>query len=68
MEADGVPSVYAWGTNVHGDVGIGVEDDDDRILPVEVPSLRGRRVLSLQGMPAQEFSMVLLAPTDTDRS
>jgi hypothetical protein len=37
------------------------------LSPVEVVSLRGRRVLALAGQSAVGFTMALLSPSDADR-
>jgi hypothetical protein len=81
VDADGVSSVMAWGANNFGSLGIGttsgslsVPDEDYPDLPyvvepspVEVASLRARRVLALSGHTAFAFTMALLSPSDADR-
>ena len=65
VDADGVSSVMVWGANYYGQLGLGTtsdEEDDDpfQLVPVEVPSLHGRRVMALEGMAAEGFTVALL--------
>jgi hypothetical protein len=69
VDADGVSSVMAWGNNVDGQLGLGTTSDegDYQLVPVEVPSLRGRRVVALEGQAAYSFTVALLSPSEADR-
>ena len=66
VDADGVSSVMAWGNNASGQLGLGTRDDL-QLVPVEVPSLRGRRVMALEGQAAEGFNVALLSPSEADR-
>ena len=65
---DGVVSVMAWGANYKGELGLGTTSPNPQLVPVEVPSLRGRRVLALAGQFARLFTVVLLSPSEADRA
>jgi hypothetical protein len=65
--ADGVVSVMAWGRNRSGQLGLGTTSGP-HLVPVEVPSLRGRRVLALAGQAADSFTVAILSPSDADRA
>jgi alpha-tubulin suppressor-like RCC1 family protein len=64
----GVVSVMAWGSNILGQLGLGTTSANDQLVPVEVPSLRGRRVLALMGQAAWSFTVALLSPSEADRA
>ena len=66
VDADGVSSVMAWGVNDYGQLGLGISDDP-YLVPVEVPSLRGRRVMALGNMTTNGFTVALLSPSEADR-
>ena len=69
VDVDGVSSVMAWGANECGQLGLGTmgDEDDHQLVPVEVPSLRGRRVIALEGRSAISFTVALLSPSEADR-
>ena len=60
-------SVMAWGDNSSGQLGLGTTSDDE-LVPVEVPSLRGRRVLALAGQVTYSSTVALLSPSEADRA
>ena len=65
--ADGAVSVMSWGYNDSGQLGLGTTSAP-QLVPVEVPSLRGRRVLALAGQAADSFTVAILSPSDADRA
>jgi hypothetical protein len=67
VDADGVSSVMAWGGNECGQLGLGTTSDEEQLVPVEVPSLRGRRVIALEGPDSISFTVALLLPSEADR-
>jgi alpha-tubulin suppressor-like RCC1 family protein len=67
VDADGVSSVMAWGANDDGQLGLGTMSADLHLVPVEVPSLRGRRVMALEGSSADGFNVALLSLPEADR-
>jgi hypothetical protein len=68
VDADGVSFVMAWGGNEWGQLGLGTPSDDVQLVPVEVSSLGGRRVIALEGPAAFGFTVALLSPSKADHT